>query len=74
MTTTTVSIERYTPVLTETEQITLLGFLAGYRGFTREASALDLRQFTAWCWQHSQRLFDVRRVDTLAPAGAGREA
>jgi site-specific recombinase XerD len=24
---------------------------------------LDLRQFTAWSWQRSQRLFDVRRVD-----------
>jgi integrase/recombinase XerD len=43
--------------------MTLLGFLAGYRGFTREAYALDLRQFTGWCWQHEQHLFDVRRVD-----------
>ena len=24
---------------------------------------MDLRQFTAWCWQHDHRLFDVRRVD-----------
>ena len=24
---------------------------------------MDLRQFTAWCWQHDRRLFDVRRVD-----------
>ena len=23
----------------------------------------DLRQFTAWCWQHNRHLFDVRRVD-----------
>ena len=37
----------YQPVLTELEQSTLLGFLAGYRSFTREAYALDLRQFTA---------------------------
>ena len=43
--------------------MTLLGFLAGYRGFTRDAYALDLRQFTAWCWQHDYRLFEVRRVD-----------
>ena len=60
---TTTAVERYQPILTEVEQTTLLGFLAGYRGFTREAYALDLRQFTAWCWQHDKRLFDIRRVD-----------
>ena len=49
--------------MSEVEQTTLLGFLAGYRGFTREAYTLDLRQFAAWCWQHDLRLFDVRRVD-----------
>ena len=60
----TTAVERYQPpVLSDVEQITLLGFLAGYRGFTREAHALDLRQFTAWCWQHDKRLFDVHRVD-----------
>ena len=57
------AVERYQPVLTEVEQSTLLGFLAGYRGFTREAYTLDLRQFTTWCWQHDRRLFDVHRVD-----------
>ena len=41
----------------------MLGFLAAYRSYTRDAYALDLRQFTAWCWQHDHRLFDVRRVD-----------
>jgi site-specific recombinase XerD len=61
--TTTTALERYQPVLSELEQTTLLGFLAGYGGFTRAAYALDLRQFTAWCWQHHQHLFDVRRVD-----------
>ena len=60
---TTTAVERYQPVLTDVEQTTLLGFLAGYRGFTRDAYTLDLRQFTAWCWQHDRRLFDVRRVD-----------
>jgi len=60
---TTTVIERYQPVLAELEQTTLLGFLAGYREFTREACALDLRQFTDKCWQHHQHLFDVRRVD-----------
>jgi hypothetical protein len=34
---TTTAVERYQLVLTEVEQTTLLGFLAGYRGFTREA-------------------------------------
>ena len=62
-TTTTTAVERYQPVLSELEQSTLVGFLAGYRGFTRDAYTLDLRQFTAWCWQHDRRLFDVRRVD-----------
>ena len=61
--TATTALERYQPVLTELEQSTLVGFLACYRGFTREAYALDLRQFTAWCWQHDRQLFDVRRVD-----------
>ena len=59
----TTAVERYQPVLTESEQSTLLGFLAGYRGFTRDASTLDLRQFTAWCWQHDRRLFDFHRAD-----------
>jgi integrase/recombinase XerD len=32
------------PVFTDAERIALAGFLAGYRGLTREAYALDLRQ------------------------------
>src|SRR3954454_12852913 len=47
--TTTTALERYRPALSELEQTTLVGFLAGYRGFTRDAYTLDLRQFTAWC-------------------------
>ena len=62
-TTSTTAIERYQPVLSDVEQSTLLGFLAGYRGFTRDAYTLDLRQLTAWCWQHDRRLFDVHRAD-----------
>jgi hypothetical protein len=23
---------------------------------------LDLRQFSAWCWQHDHQLFDVHRL------------
>jgi hypothetical protein len=46
----TTAVARYQPVLADVERMTLLGFLAGYRGFTRDAYTLDLRQFTAWCW------------------------
>jgi integrase/recombinase XerD len=51
------------PVLSDQERRALAGFLAGYTGLTREAYALDLRQFTAWCARHSLRLSDVRRAD-----------
>ena len=33
------------PVFSDAERVALAGFLAGYRGLTREAYALDLRQF-----------------------------
>jgi hypothetical protein len=59
----TTAVARYQPVLSDIERMTLLGFLAGYRGYTRDAYALDLRQPTSWCWQHQHQLFDVRRVD-----------
>ncbi len=39
------------------------GYLAGYRGLTREAYTLDLRQFTGWCRARSLPLFSVRRAD-----------
>ena len=35
------------PVFTDAERLALAGFLAGYRGLTREAYTLDLRQFTS---------------------------
>lgn len=41
-----VSVE---PLFTQAERIALAGFLAGYTGLTRDAYALDLRMFTAWC-------------------------
>ena len=37
------------PAFTDAERLALAGFLAGYRGLTQEAYALDLRQFTTWC-------------------------
>ena len=51
------------PVFTDAERVALAGFLAGYRGLTREAYALDLRQFTNWCRARSLALFAVRRAD-----------
>ena len=51
------------PMFTDAERLALAGFLAGYRGLTREAYTLDLRQFTAWCRARSVPLFAVRRAD-----------
>ena len=51
------------PALTDAERLALAGFLAGYRGLTRDAYALDLRQFTSWCKARSLGLFTVRRAD-----------
>jgi site-specific recombinase XerD len=65
MTTATASTALVTiqPAFTDAERLALAGFLAGYRGLTREAYALDLRQFTSWCRAHSLPLFAVRRAD-----------
>ena len=51
------------PAFTDAERLALAGFLAGYRGLTREAYTLDLRQFTGWCRARSLPLFSVRRSD-----------
>ena len=51
------------PAFTDPERLALAGYLAGYRGLTREAYALDLRQFTTWCRARSLPLFAVRRAD-----------
>ena len=47
----------------DAERFALAGFLAGYRGLTRDAYALDLRQFATWCQSHNLHLFGVRRAD-----------
>ena len=47
----------------DAERLALAGFLAADRSLTREAYALDLRQFTAWCRARSLSLFAVRRAD-----------
>jgi site-specific recombinase XerD len=62
------------PVFTDPERLALAGFLAGYRGLTRDAYALDLRQFVSWCERHSLRLFSVRRTDIELYARALEEA
>jgi integrase/recombinase XerD len=51
------------PVFTDAERLALAGYLAGYRGLTRDAYTLDLRQFTGWCRSRSLPLFSVRRAD-----------
>ena len=51
------------PAFTDAERLALAGFLARYRGLTRDAYALDLRQFTSWCRARSLPLFAVRRAD-----------
>jgi integrase/recombinase XerD len=56
-------METIQPAFSDAERLALAGFLAGYRGVTREAYALDLRQFTGCCRARSLPLFAVRRAD-----------
>jgi hypothetical protein len=63
------------PAFTESERLAVAGFLAGYRGLTREDYTLDLRQFTAWC----RRATALDRNEVGAPPrcrgpGAARRA
>jgi site-specific recombinase XerD len=51
------------PVFSNAERLALAGFLAGYRGLTRDAYELDLRQFASWCHLQHLRLFGARRSD-----------
>ena len=51
------------PAFTDAERFALAGFLAGYRGLTRDAYALDLRQFASWCRARAVAVFAVRRAD-----------
>jgi len=51
------------PAFTDPGRLALAGYLAGYRGLTRDACALDLRQFTTWCRARSLPLCAVRRAD-----------
>ena len=49
-------------VFTDPERLALASFLAGYRGLTRDAYGLDLRQFLSWCERQHLRLSSVRRT------------
>ena len=60
---TTAALVPIQPAFTDSERLALAGFLAGHRGLTREAYALDLRQFATWCRARSLAPFAVRRAD-----------
>src|SRR5690242_9295795 len=62
-TSTSIAVTAVEPVFTEPERLALAGFLAGYTGLTREAYALDLRQYACWCQLRHLRLFQARRAD-----------
>lgn len=51
------------PLFSVGEWQVLPGFLSGYRGLTRDAYTLDLRQYTGWCTLHGLHLFTAKRVD-----------
>ena len=56
-TTSSTALATIQPAFTDAERLALAGFLAGYRGLTRDAYTLDLRQFTGWCRARSLPLF-----------------
>jgi site-specific recombinase XerD len=62
-TTTTPDVAVVDPAFSDAERYALAAFLGGYQGLTREAYALDLRRFIAWCAEHNLRLFTARRAD-----------
>jgi integrase/recombinase XerD len=57
------SVVVYDALFADGERSALAGFLTGYRGATRDAYALDLRQFVTWCADHHLPLFSARRAD-----------
>jgi integrase/recombinase XerD len=60
---TSVALVRIDRCFVDGEGMALAGFLARYRGSTREAYSLDLRLFAVWCANHERGLFEVHRVD-----------
>jgi integrase/recombinase XerD len=63
MSDTTTSVLRPLRWFTSQEEAMLAGFLVGYSGLTRDAYALDLRQFAQWCHDHQLHLLEVHRSD-----------
>jgi integrase/recombinase XerD len=59
----TAAIATVEELFTQSEELALAGFLAGYSGLTRDAYALDLRQYATWCTERAIRLFGARRAD-----------
>lgn len=51
------------PAFSNAGRLALAGVLAGYTGLTREACALDLRQYASWGQQHHIGLLEARRAD-----------
>src|SRR5262249_60429295 len=73
-TSTSTAVIAVEPVFTEPERLALAGFLAGYTGLTREAYALDLRQYASWCQRHHLPLLPGDHPATPAnrkPRGCG---
>ncbi|MHB8296803.1 MAG: tyrosine-type recombinase/integrase [Acidimicrobiales bacterium] len=62
-TTASTAVVVYNAGLVDPEHVALAGFLGGYRGLTRDAYSLDLRQFVAFCDRRHLGLFEVRRSD-----------
>lgn len=62
-TTASTAVVVYDPGSVDPEHVALAGFLGGYRGLTRDAYALDLRQFVVFCDRRHLGLFEVRRSD-----------
>jgi hypothetical protein len=62
-TTSSTALATVQPAFTDSERLALAGFLARYRGLTREAYTFDLRQFTVRCQARSLPLFAIRRAD-----------
>lgn len=60
---TTTALAAQVELFTLAEELALTGFLAGYSGLTREAYALDLRQYLTWCTERAIPLFGARRAD-----------
>jgi integrase/recombinase XerD len=57
------SVVVYDPAFSDPERLAVVGFLTGYRGATRDAYALDLRQYVKWCQARGVALFSAHRAD-----------